>query len=330
MNYKYIIFSPYFGQLPNYFNLWAHSCSYNKEFLFIVFTDCDYKGNLPENVKIISMSFRELQKQVQALFDFPISLDTPYKLCDYKPVFGYIFQKYLNPSALYWGHCDMDLLFGDLVKFLPTKMFDKIGNLGHFCLYRNTPQIREAFKLSSGHSVTFEYILSSPVHFAFDELPGYGIDTIFQKNDLSIYPFEKHVAETILRKGFCLSHCDYPNRTRDNTPRIFAFEEGKVYSYEINNNVVSKIEYAYVHFPKQKIKINLPEAYNQFLIIPGAFERWQKPTVQMIYRAHNTFSKLQTYWRYISVRRKTAPRRLRRMWNVWKISRMSNRNKGIN
>ena len=47
--YNYTIFSPYFGSLPNNFNLWLNSCSYNKEFKFIVFTDDKTKFDIPEN-----------------------------------------------------------------------------------------------------------------------------------------------------------------------------------------------------------------------------------------------------------------------------------------
>ena len=58
-----------------------------------------------------------IKQQVQKMFDFPIYLDHPYKLCDYKPAYGYIFPEYTKGYD-YWGHCDMtDCIFGNLRKF---------------------------------------------------------------------------------------------------------------------------------------------------------------------------------------------------------------------
>ena len=54
-DYSYVIFSPYFGKLPVNFNLWLNSCSYNKDFYFIVFTDDKTVYNIPNNVEIIYM-----------------------------------------------------------------------------------------------------------------------------------------------------------------------------------------------------------------------------------------------------------------------------------
>ena len=146
------------------FDLWVNSCGYNKEILFIVFTDDTYKNVLPKNVLIKQMSFSALQQLVQSQFDFPIALDSPYKLCDYKPAFGYIFQDYLQ-NCSYWGHCDLDMILGDVNKFLPKQDYDKISYLGHLCLYRNAPEITKAFMLSSGKGITYRDIFSSNTLF---------------------------------------------------------------------------------------------------------------------------------------------------------------------
>ena len=77
-------------------------------------------------------------------FDFSIYLDHPYKLCDYKPAYGYIFAEYAHGYD-YWGHCDMtDCIFGNLRKFLSDDFLsgaDKFMFLGHMTLYRNTDEI---------------------------------------------------------------------------------------------------------------------------------------------------------------------------------------------
>lgn len=93
------------------------------------------------------MTFQELKKWFQSKFDFPIVLDSPYKLCDYKVMTGYLFNDYLKDYD-YWGYSDADMLFGDIRKFLPDnklEQYDKIGHLGHFTLYRNTEEINTLF-----------------------------------------------------------------------------------------------------------------------------------------------------------------------------------------
>ena len=42
-----------------------------------------------------------------------VTLDRPYKLCDFKPAYGFIFGEYLKEYD-YWGHCDIDIVWGDL------------------------------------------------------------------------------------------------------------------------------------------------------------------------------------------------------------------------
>ncbi len=147
MRQRYIIFSPYFGKLPINFNLWIKSCSYNKDFKFVVFTNDCVNCSIPKNVEIINLSFDEFKKIIQEKFDFPIALDNPYKLCDFKPVYGFVFSKMVRGYE-YWGHCDMDLIFGDITKYFPSNIEDyaKISYLGHFCMYKNNNTINQMFK----------------------------------------------------------------------------------------------------------------------------------------------------------------------------------------
>lgn len=124
----------YFGKLPNYFEFWLSSCKYNKTINFLLFTDDKTKYDYPDNVNVKYTSFEEIRKIIQSKFDFKISLDTPYKLCDYKPAYGYIFNEYLSKFN-FWGHCDLDVIFGNLRKFLPEKIlmnYDKIGKYRSF------------------------------------------------------------------------------------------------------------------------------------------------------------------------------------------------------
>ena len=138
---------PYFGKFNNYFPLFLKTCAWNKDFNWLVVTDDETKYDYPNNFRVVRMSFQQLKSLVQSKFNFPISLDRPYKLCDYKPAYGYIFEDYLSDYK-FWGHCDTDVLMGDLSKFFTDNVFDKydkIGCLGHMVLYRNTHENNRVF-----------------------------------------------------------------------------------------------------------------------------------------------------------------------------------------
>lgn len=83
---------PYFGTLPNYFSLWLKTAAYNKNFDFLLFTDCNLaEYGVPYNVKCIQMTFDEVKQRVGNILNFKFVLHNPYKLCDYKPLYGLIF-----------------------------------------------------------------------------------------------------------------------------------------------------------------------------------------------------------------------------------------------
>jgi hypothetical protein len=133
MKSKVTFIIPYFGKLPNYFDLFLKSCEFNKDYSWIVFTDDTSLRKWPSNVLQVVMSFDELKKKIQSKFEFEIKITEPHKLCDYKPAYGYIFEEYLKESD-YWGHCDIDTVLGNLDAFLEElfcQEFDKLFCLGH-------------------------------------------------------------------------------------------------------------------------------------------------------------------------------------------------------
>ena len=136
---------PYYGTLPNYFPLRLKSAGYNPDFTFMIFTDIDFSGyKVPENVKVIHMTFDSLKKLIALHLDFDFVLNEPYKLCDYKPMYGLIFQDWLKGYD-FWGHVDADLIWGDMGKFISDELldrYDRIYRWGHCTLYRNTEEIR--------------------------------------------------------------------------------------------------------------------------------------------------------------------------------------------
>ena len=272
---RFIIFSPYFGKLPINFKLWVNSCSFNKDFKFVVFTDDNIDLSLPTNVEIINISFNDFCDKIQKKFDFKLALNTPYKLCDFKPVFGYIFSDIIDGYD-YWGHCDLDLIFGNLSKFLPTNLleFDKISYLGHFCMYKNKKRVNEIFKKTPQNTISYIDILSNDQHFGFDEIGDYCINNILKENELKIYNYNRNVADiSCKRKKMTITKYDGKNFSNDRKEKIFVFDNGIIKSFDVKKLCYDS-EYAYVHFQKRKM-IDTVKNYNHFIITAKSFLDYQ-------------------------------------------------------
>ena len=268
---KYIVFCPYFGKLPAHVNLWLKSCSYNKSFEFVVITDDCIEDIIPVNVKYIKMTFEQFKKVIQRKFEFPIALDNPYKLCDFKPTYGYVFEEdILNYD--YWGYCDVDLIFGDLEKFMPDKIYDKISYLGHLTLYRNDININHCFKQCDKGVLSYRDILGSNMHFGYDEIGEYGINSKFISKGYTIYHLEQSIADIYCyNKNMTLTYKKNNDFMHIKGKRIFSFEEGKIYSWTLSQSKeIEKQEYAYIHFQKRKMICNIKNV-DKFLVLPHKF-----------------------------------------------------------
>ncbi|KAB2332605.1 DUF6625 family protein [Bacillus mesophilum] len=265
--YKICIIGIYFGKLPEYFPLWLKSCQYNETIDFLMITDQEIKEK-PDNVKIKNMSFDEFKNLVQSKFEFKIALNAPYKICDFKPAFGVICEEYLKEYQ-FWGHCDFDMIFGDLRGFLTQSLlnsYDKILPLGHLSLYSNNIDNNNRFKLPGSNVGDYKTVFSTDRSFAFDETRG--VLQIYKKNKLSVY--EKRIFADIssIYKRFRLALNDMNYKYQ-----IFCFENGKVYREYIENGSLKKDEFIYIHIKKPKnLKINLSgKSYCSYFITNSGF-----------------------------------------------------------
>ena len=100
---------PYFGHFSNYFPLFLKTCHANKNFDWLLLTDDDINYEYPINVHKVTMTFEEYKKLIQSKLNCDVNINNPYKLCDLKPMYGYILEEYITEYS-YWGHCDTDIL----------------------------------------------------------------------------------------------------------------------------------------------------------------------------------------------------------------------------
>ena len=165
-----IVFS---GDYPWYFPYFIHSCRYNLSVDFLIFTDTiETPAQVPSNVKFIPYSIEQFKTDVTEALEFEVTVESGYKLCDFKPAYGHIFQDYIK-SYDFWGYCDVDVIFGNIRSFMTDELLDEYDIIsarhdyltGCFALYRNNPTMRGLFKQSKDYKKVF----TNPRNFFFDE-----------------------------------------------------------------------------------------------------------------------------------------------------------------
>ena len=284
---KVVSIIPYFGNFPNYFDLFLKSCKNNKEFTWFIFTDNKESYDYPDNVKKIPMTFDECKKLVKSKFDFDISLDNYKKLCDYKVAYGYIFEEYITDFD-FWGYCDVDLIWGNLSKFITEdilKKYDKIYSLGHLTLYRNTFENNRVFMRKLNGKLRYKEVFTSPQGFAFDEWYPESVNDIYLQEKLpflvdcpcaDIFPY---------KSSFVLDYYNLETRAYHNDDvknNVFKCENGEVNRYFIQNKILNKVEHPYVHLQKRKMKKFISDDTESFYIIPNKFVNTNKSEEEML------------------------------------------------
>jgi|SRR6218665_284343 len=166
------ILIPWYGTFPWYFSFFVHSLRYNPSIDFFIITDEAVTIDLPPNIKLISKSFSELKELLERKLGFAISLEKPYKLCDFKPAYGLVFEDYLQEYQ-FWGHGDIDVVFGDIRNFITDDILSKNDFVsirhdyisGYFALYRNDQKMKQLFTKSKD----FKKVMTEEKNFCFDE-----------------------------------------------------------------------------------------------------------------------------------------------------------------
>lgn len=269
---------PYFGTLQKqHMELWLQSCSKNTDIDWLIFTDDHTEYCYPENVKVEYMSFQNMKEYIQDKFDFPVNIEKPYKLCDFKPTYGYVFSEYIKGYD-FWGHCDMsDCIFGNLRKFIKEDILeqnDKIGFLGHMTLYRNTESVNKRFMLETKSGIPVEQILGVSENKAFDELTSYSINTIYKEYNYKMARVdEMYVDISPMRYAFQSSKydADFMQYYDKKTAMIFEWDHGQLFECTVLDGKVRKRELGYVHFQKRKMDKEFVGVREHYYMIPNKF-----------------------------------------------------------
>lgn len=247
----------WYGILPNYFEIWEKSCSYNEDYDFLVVTDQEFKP-FSKNIILKKISLSELNKLINKKLNINVKLEKPYKLCDFRPAYGKIFEDFLG-NYEFWGHCDIDQIFGKISDFITDNILnnsEKINKNGHFCLYKNCEKVNELYK-KSGSIFSYKEVFSNKENYAFDEKTG--INLIAEKNEIKTKYIEKYADIDIRFKRY------KTNKGRNYVNQAFIWDKGKI--FRVYNNNLDKEEFMYLHFQKKRPNIKVQNKKYSKLII---------------------------------------------------------------
>lgn len=163
----------WYGSYPWYFPYFIHSCTFNPSIDFFIITDnTAVIPGMPENVKVIYKTLDEVIELASRRLGFRVNIDYPYKLCDFKPAYGFIFKELIE-NYDFWGQTDVDVIYGNIRDFITDEMLESYELIsarhdyitGSFALYKNCEKINTLFKRSKD----FEMVFSTTEHYCFDE-----------------------------------------------------------------------------------------------------------------------------------------------------------------
>lgn len=288
---KIAFLCPYFGKLPEYFQLWLNSCKSNSNSTFFLITDDRNKFNYPNNVHVIYKTFDDFRKDVQKKFDFKIALSSIHKIGDFKPALGYIYKELIDGYDA-WAYIDVsDEIYGDISKFVNDEMlnkYDKIMLLGHLSIIKNNDKNNLAFMREIEGCVNYKEVFSSPSFFNFEEVTKNSINTIYKNaDDLSLKNLSDNIADLSclayrFKRVICDENFDFKFANDSKFKSIYEWNHGKIFGYFIIGSTIQKKEFLYIHFKRRKMNVNIPLNSQRYLITPSGFYPYLNVTSEIV------------------------------------------------
>jgi len=179
---KSYIFIPYFGNFPNYFQLYLNSLGKNQDVLTVFFlTDIDMSTyNIPPNAIRIEMTFDNIRERLSKFLlkeynrevDPKVVLPRTVKFCDIKIIYPILFNDIILENNITeddfvgWGDCD--LIYGKLNDFIKyEENYHIIGGFhGHFTVIKNIESFKNLYK----EIPKYDELVLEIKHYATDEI----------------------------------------------------------------------------------------------------------------------------------------------------------------
>lgn len=283
---KIVFIIPYFGKFNNYFPLFLKSCEKNFSINWLIYTDDKTEYDYPKNVKVIYCRFDDIKKRIQNKFPYEISLGRAYKLCDYRPLYGFFFEEDIKEYD-YWGYCDTDLIWGNIEKFLfpiLKEEYDKLFFLGHCSLYKKTDKLHDFIKFLINNNSRIKEIYTAEENKSFDEEFKNSINNILEKHNFKIFYDEFEANIYMKSSNFNLVRYNFDKKEYEVIKRnksIFIYDNGALKQYYIKNNEIVEEEFMYIHMQSRKMEMKIGKDENIYKIIPNSFEKLEVKEINL-------------------------------------------------
>ncbi|QEA46772.1 hypothetical protein FGL80_00365 [Leuconostoc lactis] len=279
-----LLIMPYYGQFPNYFQLWVERIKQNPGVDLLLVTDDGFDGydlDSP-NIHILNKTLDQLKLMIQDVVGDNVQLEQGYKVKDYFPLYGEVFSDVITTGNYeWWGTIDTDVILGNVDNFLSDNNLvgvDRILGNGHFSFFKNSPEMnnlwRDVRQNTCSDLIPFKYIKKFNQVAAYNEYGwrwGKGISTFMERVGLNIKNDIPRADLDFNYAGF-KSNFLKADRAIDIEEEIsyISVKDNKMFA--IDNNKVQN-EIMYVHLQKRNMGVNpkLISSMTDFDIFPNVF-----------------------------------------------------------
>ena len=291
---KIALIVPWFGPFRNDFYFWLKSVEYNPTVDFLFFTDQEIIAP-PINLKVVKTNLKEIEDLARKNIWEGCVISKPYKICDYKVTYGELFSEYLKEYD-FWGHCDVDLVFGDIRKFITDDIldrYDRLGVDGPLTIYRNTPEVNTVYRKAGD----INQIFTEQHPFGFDEwgLKNNGTAPYWQTN-LSDRLWCEKVFDNLAPYHYSFISGTVKKYNLGIKNLMFSFYKGHLYRYGTKEGKVDHHETLYVHIQKRPIEVKTDVSDCFSIIPPGNYVPFVENVTISYLKWHIRDSKFWAYY----------------------------------
>jgi len=223
------------------------TCQNNGNIQGLLITDqTSQTQRLPSNVQLLPTTLMALRARFSEVLGVDAALNAPYKIYDFRPIFGLAFDEILR-GFHFWGHVDLDQLFGRISEFIPWKSidhYDRLFHRGSFSLYKNSDRANNLFRLPHP-TLSLNEPFVNPVNFWFDETNG--IYQIARNNGVPYYENNDAVGNLVQTSARMELSC----RGFGARHQAFLIEDGRALQIYWADGAIQRREFMYFHIQRR-------------------------------------------------------------------------------
>jgi len=262
---KIAILITYYGSFPWYITYFFHSCKYNPSIDFFIITDIKKPPYLSDNIKFINISLHQISEIAKSKLGFSVNIKSPYKLCDFKPAYGFLFNDIIKKYD-FWGHGDLDVIYGNIRNFMTDEILSTYDVItitadyisGAFTLFKNSKKSNELFM----HSKDYKKVFKDSKHFCFDETNGIFLpffDGVPAEDVLTDIDSMTHVVKREQKQKYIKAY--FNTHVLEGLPGRIKWQDGVlIYKGKIEAMMFHMLLYKHVYKPK-KIPMKIPDSF---------------------------------------------------------------------